>query len=667
MKRLFLQLVASSVLLAGPPVNVRLDFSSLVLQIEGADGGSVCQFHGTDPVKGTLAAARTYATLDGFPNDDSTTEFGKFLDVAFSTRGSQGMGLSQVWSTPCGHQSPAGSLEKNYSAASWTKLDFTPYLSGVLPPERFLGLKDRPVRGHTVAMLQAALKRARAEKQRILLWNDLHTDYPLWMWKDKTRKNPIAEEYWDQAALHVVYYAKYLATVHGIPVHAVSFQNEPDLPSRHGFTPEMLIRISKILRKHLDAAGMPGVRILPYTSVVLGQVHIRYMNKTVDTLERTIALLNGPMAEYQPYVDYLGGHMSHSEAPALGRVPNVRFWRASGDFDNHYKPEGSVTFDMGADDQIDEVIRLNTWLYGKGTGLMGIWQIALRMGHTVDNFVMPAKFDIDKDFRHQAIDGSATVYPYVRPGMFLVGGSQGNEARAAYSVDGFGGRGHREVAVITNSVEPREFRVEFANAPNAKAVDVYQAKAHTRKRLAGRMRLINGSVTVAAPADSVTSLVAVTASTKPLAVFVVKDAARLSQEEHKIATHLKRHYEVMVLAQSLSQADQNRLTTKRHPVDPMGTAVYVLSSSIDDPAVVAAHRYIMAPVVAVGGKNAAILGLKAGGRVVGGAALQVRDELDPPASMLENGVPKACGARAAWSSDSGMDRLSEQIAWAGGE
>lgn len=645
-----------------PAVEVTLDFGRYGMQLDAPDGASVCQFHGSDPEKGTISAARSYGTLAGFPDDSPSTEFGRFCDVAFSTRGPQGMGLSQVWSTPCGFQTPPGAVGDHCTADAWPKLDFRPYLSDLLPADLYISKDGRPVRGHTVPMLLAALKRARNENQRILFWTDLHTDYPLWMWKDKLRKNPIPEEYWEEAALHIVYFVKYLVARHGVPIHAVSFQNEPDLPSRHGFTPEMLVKTSKVLRERLDEAGLYGVRIIPFTSVVLGkEARPPWMKKTIDTLERTVELLGGPYRDFQPYIDYLGGHMSHGETPFHPSLRNVRFWRASGDFDNHWKDEASVSFNMGPDDQIDEVIRLNTWLYGQGVSLAGIWQVALRMGHTVDNFVLPAQFDIEKDYRHQAIDGAATVYPYVRPGMFLAAGSLGRGARESYSVDGFGGRGKREAVVITNSQEPRSFRVRWRNAARLSSVDVYQATASTRKALLGRRAAEKGEIVIGVPADSVTTLVATAASTRPMAVLVVKDAERLGAQDREIAQQLSKSFDVSVVSQELKDAEQDRFATKRHPVDAMGAACFLLSGSIDRQATAYTYRTVMAPVIAIGELNRTALGVSTGGPIRAGEPLAFRDRLDPPAEMLEGGRPKACGPRLHWEYQQGFERLRRMI------
>jgi len=626
-------------------VRVTLDFSKYLTQLDGGDGASVCQFHGSDPTKGTIHAERAYSTLRGFPNDDSSTEFGRFCDAAFSTKGPKGMGLSQVWSTPCIFQTPPNAVGDHYNTESWTKLDFSMYEPQELPREKYQNQHLDHIYGHTTIMLNAALQRARRENQRVLFWTDLHTDFPHWMWTDGLRKNPIREKLWEEACLHIVYFVKYLTARHGIPIHTVSFQNEPDMPARHGFTPEMLIRISRTLREKLDEAGLYGVRIMPYTSMTLNSTYVPWMKKTLTTLTRTYDLLEGDLASYQPYIDSLGGHMSHGEPPIAGKLPNTHFWRASGDFDNHWKGPEAVSFDMGPDDQIDEVIRLNTWLYRQGVNLVGIWQVALRMGHTVDDFIMPEVFDIDKHFRRQAIDGAATVYPHVRPGMFVVAGSQGREPRAPYSVDAFAGRGHRETIVITNSGRARTFTIRLDNCPAASRLHVLQCTASTRVRSLGRQSVKDHECTITVPADSVTALVAAAPATQPLILLIVRDAGQLSDRERSLGKSLSERYEVDIVSQHLTQQQMDRYACKRHPVDPMGAACYVLSDSIDSREVLYAHRTVMAPVLALGLPAGKALGVTPGDYLPAGESLSFRDECDPPAEMLEKGLPKACGPR----------------------
>lgn len=50
-----------------------------------------------------------------------------------------------------------------------------------------------------MALLQASLRRARAEGTRVSYWTDVHTDFPPWMWKDGLRRNPVREEMFEEA------------------------------------------------------------------------------------------------------------------------------------------------------------------------------------------------------------------------------------------------------------------------------------------------------------------------------------------------------------------------------------------------------------------------------------------------------------------------------------
>jgi hypothetical protein len=280
---------------AAETIRVALDFLRPVFQLDGTDGASACQFHAAKADGSAAAANVAYSTLNGFPDDSPATEFGKFCDTAFSTNG---MALSQVWVTPCPLQTPPQSVGDHYTVDAWTRFDFSMYEPNVLPTNRFynshaqeLGL----VRGHTVPMLQAALHRARAEGTRLSLWTDVHTDFPPWMWKDGLRRNPVREDMFEEAALHIVYFVKWLTSKHGIPIHAVSFVNEPDMPNRHAFTPEQQLRGARLLRERLDEAGLPGIRVMPCTAISLNKVHLDWANKNPDTLNQLVALLEGPI------------------------------------------------------------------------------------------------------------------------------------------------------------------------------------------------------------------------------------------------------------------------------------------------------------------------------------------------------------------------------------
>jgi len=73
---------------------------------------------------------------------------------------------------------------------------------------------------------------------------------------------------------------------------------------------------------------------------------------------------------------------------------------------------------------------------------------------------------------------------------------------------------------------------------------------------------------------------------------------------------------------------------------------------------------VMAPVIAIGDTHASILGLRPGDRIEPGHALSIRNELDPPAAMLNDGLPVACGRRASVSSSQASARLSSFLKWA---
>jgi hypothetical protein len=243
--------------------------------------------------------------------------------------------------------------------------------------------------------------------------------------------------------------------------------------------------------------------------------------------------------------------------------------------------------------------------------------------------------------------------------MFLVAGSMGREARDHYSVDGFGGRGHREVAVITNSGAEREFLVRLEGAAIGE-VEVFQASSISRKRTLGRRKADGGAVSIRVPADSVTALVAVGPHSKMSVVMVVKDAGRLTAAEAEMRGALAAVYEVQVLSEELTPAQQDKLGSKRHPSDPMGTAIYLLSDSVSE-ATALAHRTVMAPVVAVGENNRLTLGVPSGRLVEGGAPLAYRHRLDPPAALLENDLPKACGPRAHWATGAKRQTLLDLV------
>jgi len=70
-----------------PSVSVSLSFSRSRLQLDGADGGGVCQFNDAKPDGSGVTANVAYSPLGGFPDDSPATAFGKFCETAFSTNG----------------------------------------------------------------------------------------------------------------------------------------------------------------------------------------------------------------------------------------------------------------------------------------------------------------------------------------------------------------------------------------------------------------------------------------------------------------------------------------------------------------------------------------------------------------------------------------------------
>jgi len=519
------------------------------------------------------------------------------------------------------------------------------YEANALPANRYhdsLGKKDAAVRGHTVPLLQASVRRARAEGLRVCYWTDLHTDFPSWMWKDGLRNNPVRDDLYEEAALHIAYFVKYLAARHGIPIHAASFSSQPGLPGGHCFSPEQLLRGAKALREKLDEAGLPGVRAMPCTALSMNRVNLGSAKGEVDTLNELAALLEGKMREYAPCVDILAGHGLPCEPPLKSLPRNTRYWRVSGDFNEHWP--NSAGFDLGPGSMLDEVIRHHTWLYGQGASSCGVLHVAGRMGLGGDFFRLPETFDRSNFGRREIIEGGAVVGPHVRPGMWLAEGSLGKSAREPFSVDAFSAPGQREVIVISNGRGKRNFRI-MTEGTGTRFWRVFQTTPGTGCRDLGELESFQGRLYLQAPPHSVSAVVAVKPGRKPLLTAVVKDARAVPQDLQPVLTRVTRNYDVQVVSETLTQEEQNRLKTKRHPVDPFGSTVFLLDDSIERPDTIRAYRTVMAPVVAIGSTNAFLLGVNPGTRVEGGAPLLHRDELDPPAKMLESGLPKACGMR----------------------
>lgn len=652
----------------GADVNVTLNFDRYGQRIEALDGASVCQFKGM-AADGRVEAEAVYSTLGGFNRNDPGSAWSVFNDTVFSSHGAKGMALQHLWATPAMNQTPAGAVGNRYTQASWSNLDFSMYEGNVLDPAVYKAPVAN-VRGHTVPFFQAAVGRARAEDRRMVFWLDQHYTYPQWMWgTDPTTgepgsRQPVPEDKWEEAALHLVYLAKYLGSVHGIPVHAISFMNEPEWKPRHAFTPDQAIRFQKVLRAKLDEAGMYGVKTVAATWG-------KYSGQSVDGVpfgvKPQVELLNGSRADYRPYVDYVAGHSFHTPTPSgIPRAPNTPMWNGSGNYNGYFA--GQNKYLMGPDTNVDETVRHSIWMIAEGQPLAGVWHLFNVTGMTADGFMtMPVAYDPHSSGTEKQIDGKATVLPYVQPGMSLVEGSLNNRASLPFSVSGFAGAGHEEAIVIANDASSRTFQIALqGNAPTR--YRVYQSSATQEKHDVGMLTAADGTLTLTVPADSVTTLVAVTPQTRPRVYVVAKDAGSLTAGDQGILAALNAGglYDVAVLSQELTQAEQDRYETKRHAVDPMGAAAYVLSSSVDTDEVAYAYRTVMAPVIAVGDLNRLPLGAEIGHRIPGGAALDFRDAFDPPASMLPNGLPLANGDRSALPLTASGQEVLAEVMWATG-
>jgi hypothetical protein len=104
-------------------------------------------------------------------------------------------------------------------------------------------------------------------------------------------------------------------------------------------------------------------------------------------------------------------------------------------------------------------------------------------------------------------------------------------------------------------------------------------------------------------------------------------------------------FEPVVIDEQLTPLQQEQCVDKRHPVDPMGAAGYIIGDSVESDSTGYAYRSAMAPVIVYSTVAAERLGARPGERIDGGGYLSFRDPLDPPESMLDNGLPRACGAR----------------------
>jgi hypothetical protein len=613
-------------------VSVTLDFKAYRTQIDGADGASMCQFSAERRTMG----AYTYASLEGFPNDSPKTSFGKFCDTAFSSTGTKAMALHHLWATPSSQQTPKNAVGETYDPQRWKKLKFTMY--------------EPDSNGHTVAFFRAALSRARQEGKRILLWTDLHFTYPRWMWAGDKPADGIDERLWNQAALHCVYFVKYLVSKHGIPIYAACFMNEPDIPRRHTFTENQAMRFIKIAREKFDEAGLQGVRLIPATWWIMN-----------ERIPRLIAELRKNM-KYQRYVDIIAGHNFYAEPPCKHRLDNkTAVWIASGKYRDYWCDEDGYL--MGPDDRIDETIRIATWRFARGISLQGVWQLQGRLG--MDGGVKKT-YDPYRSGTHHQIDGPATVWQYVRPGMFLVDGSLGGGPADEYSVDGFGGRGHNEVVVITSTVS-KTFSIRLKNI-SVPSVHVYQCRAGQTKQDLGEWVVENNRLRITVPAHSVTSLVVTRASTRPRLYFVVKDKHALNRglttDTYFIETLTALDIDVRVVYQNLPASQQTEYRSRRHPVDSMGAALYILGRDLKKETGYA-YRSVMAPVIAFSKPCHQALGCTTAlQKIDAGALLAARDELDPPPEMLESGLPRACGKRIALNDICPKQRFRDIVRWA---
>ena len=69
----------------------------------------------------------------------------------------------------------------------------------------------------------------------------------------------------------------------------------------------------------------------------------------------------------------------------------------------------------------------------------------------------------------------------------------------------------------------------------------------------------------------------------------------------------------------------------------------------------------MAPVISLDEASWHILGLNAGDVILGGEHLSFRRELDPIATLLDNGLPRAVGYRPALPADVEASRLQQAV------
>ena len=213
-------------------------------------------------------------------------------------------------------------------------------------------------------------------------------------------------------------------------------------------------------------------------------------------------------------------------------------------------------------------------------------------------------------------------------------------------MEGFSGRGHAPVILITNDGAARSFIIDLVNSPS-QVFERYEAHATSLRQQLDDVSVVDDRITIAVPAHSVTTLVGIEAVVQaPRAYLVVGDAANPTPRDEALQTALSAEgFDPLMLSQALTAGQQSATIRKRHPVDLGGAACYVLAESVTDPQVAQAHDMVMAPVICLADDLRDELGLVADSIVLPGASLDLRRTIDPPASMLDGGKPRALGYR----------------------
>jgi hypothetical protein len=635
--------------------DVVLDLGSYLQQIDAPEGASVSQFW--RPKDGTRGEPcellAIYNTLEGFP-DDSIGTFGAFCDVSFGCGSPKGMGMSQLWTYTCYYQAnEPGSLGEHYAVEDFLRQDFSMYEPAVLDKSDYIPFQESfngTMRGNAVAIYRAALRRAREENKRFCPWVD-NICYPEWLWEGNDINDPIPERNWNKAALYSVYYTKYLVARYGIPVHAVNMMNEPWSSDRHKFTGAQGLAFCGTLRAKLDEAGLTGVKCSAGADA------------RDDYGDDQIAILKNDPSKGDD-VDIIGIHHFWIENmhDRFEFPSHTRYWLESSIYKGYFSGAASW-YSMGADENVDETIRLYAWRFGRGANFCGTWQVGGRLGvHMGHTTIMPPDWDPHATDNDHQIDGAAVVYPYLRPGMFYVQGSMGAHGDDPYSVDAFGGRGHPELIVVTNDGTGRSLSIAVEGCATD-SFAVYRCREGVMKHAENGIAVTDGMLTIEAPAHSVTSLVAHVPATEPRVYLIVGDATGLTTFEQELLSELRElGLDAVAVSQHLSEEEKDRFNEKRHPIDAMGAACYVLSPSIDRPDFAYAYRHVMAPVCGLGRDHADRLGVYIGDTVAAGEFLSFRDELDPPIELLDDGKPRACGYRAAGSADAPAGEIIQMVA-----